>query len=246
MKELVKLSYIPNSRLTVKTLWLFRHCMQENMNVADVVVRYMAIENYFNKNDIGWKMYNNMQHIRVSNNSKIPKYRDDNGERFKKLIKSVIKNGYIYDYPIQINKDFYLFDGSHRLAIALYFDIEEVAVCFNEPMDFTPDYSLEWFIKYGCGEYVDIIRNKYIEILKNKCNKYKVYMGDIELDKDLADKFCTEKIINKKGIGSYYVLYDIYENKKVKFIRGKSIVKDYNYKQLKEYCKINKYRMEKV
>ncbi len=165
-KALVELSNIPNVKIYFNTKWFLKHSMGENMNIADIMIRILAIENYYGKNDFGFKLYNKMQNIRVSSNPLIPQIRANNEERFRKIIKSFEKNNFIEDYPIIINEDFKLFNGTHRLACSLFFDIKQIPVKFEErTIEKHPDYSLEWFEKVGLGNYIPIIKKKYKEII---------------------------------------------------------------------------------
>lgn len=43
------------------TEWLFSHSMKQNINRADILVRMLAIDNYYQKNDFGFQLYDTMQ-----------------------------------------------------------------------------------------------------------------------------------------------------------------------------------------
>ena len=68
---------------------------------------------------------------------------------------------------IEINKYFRLVNGSHRLAIALYFNLRTVPIKFYpQTIDFDPEYSLKWFKQQPeLNEYVGIIAKKYANIV---------------------------------------------------------------------------------
>lgn len=150
---------------------ILKTSMRNNMNISDVIIRYIAIENYYGKENNGFEHYSVMQSTRVRNNPMIPSYRDDNGKRFKELIKSVEENGYMNEYPISLNIDGMLFEGAHRLALALYHNLDEISYVFDNTITYTPDYSLDWFDKYDLGYLKPIIISKYQEILlKEKSN----------------------------------------------------------------------------
>lgn len=168
-KKLVELAKIPEIKISCNTEWLLKHSMGDNMNVSDIMIRILAIENFYGKNNYGFKLYNKMQKIRVRNNPKIPQFMADNQERFITLIKSFEKNGYLEEYPIIINNSFKLFNGTHRLACSLYFNIKNVPVTFEERViEYHPDYSIDWFRKEGLESYIPIIKSKYKEILEKR------------------------------------------------------------------------------
>lgn len=146
--------------------WVFGRSMRKNINRADILVRMLAIDDFYNKNDFGFRFYNEMQRIRCALNSKIPINYADHQEDFIKLINSMIK-GYNYNYPIILNKNKELLDGSHRLSLCLYYDIKQipVIVCNNET---NVDYSLDWFLRNGLQHFEEYILQKYREITE-KC-----------------------------------------------------------------------------
>lgn len=166
-QKLVELSKIPDVKIYLNTEWFLKHSMGENLNISDIMIRILAIENYYGKNNFGFELYNKMQKIRVTGNPTIPQYRADNQDRFISIIKSFEKNGYLEEYPIIINEDFKLFNGTHRLACSIFFNIKNIPVMFEERViEMHPDYSLNWFEKVGLENYIPIIKDKYKEILK--------------------------------------------------------------------------------
>ncbi len=150
---------------TINPFEVLKKSMKDNLNISDVIIRYIAIENYFGVDNNGFEIYSIMQSTRVKNNKNVPKYRDDGGKRFKELIKSVDENGYMNEYPIIFNQDGFLFDGVHRLALALYYGVEKISYEIDERIELTPDYSLNWFESYGLGHLKPLIISKYQEIL---------------------------------------------------------------------------------
>ena len=81
---------------------------------------------------------------------------------FISLINSFKKNGFCDKYPVELNKRFEIFEGSHRLACSLYFKISEIPVTFNTNLwDLEYDYSLEWFKKNNLTEYINVIKERY-------------------------------------------------------------------------------------
>lgn len=170
MKEkILKLFEIPGIVVKVPTIWLFKNIVEDTFQNAHIFVRYKAIQSFFYKsNEYWWNIYNFMQRKRVEQNPIIPREKANNEENFKALIKSFEKNGFIDEYPITLNEDFKLLDGSHRIALALYFNIEYVTITMKEK-NFNmhpPRYDIKWFEKNGFNEEViQDIKNCYSEII---------------------------------------------------------------------------------
>ncbi len=230
--------YITGIQFDAKPLWILTYSMGKNMNISDVIIRYLAIENYYNKNDDGFNLYSKMQKIRVNSNKRIPKYRDDQGTRFKKLIHSYEEKGYNLKYPVQLNKDFKLFDGAHRLALALYYDEETIPVYVDFTVDYTPDYSIDWFEKHEMKYYSSIIKDNYKRIIENKAIKYILLTHRKskqveEYFKDAIIKY-KEQYLEYKGV---YVIYDLLLENSTNYSCG--MVKNINhlYNKIVEYAK---------
>ncbi len=129
----------------------------------DTVVRYLAIENYFGLNDYGFKLYRKMQSLRMGED-----YVDSAETTFKNLIKSFDKNGYDNNSSITCDENLKLLDGSHRLALALYFGIPKLLVLIKRGNN-KVEYSEKWFIAKGFTiEERELIRNKANELIA-KC-----------------------------------------------------------------------------
>ena len=162
--ELLNLFNIPNIIVKIPTIWLLKNSMIDNKKLynAHLMVRYKTVEAYFNNDNKWWEIYNDMQRKRVSQKSIIPRQKAENEENFKNLIKSIQQNGFDENNPIIINRKFRLIDGSHRLTLALYFNIPYVPVTMNkETIDMDPEYSLRWFKENGYEDIVDEIINTY-------------------------------------------------------------------------------------
>ena len=154
-------------------MWLLKRSISDNMNASDIMIKMLAIDNYFGKNDYGMRLYCKMQKIRVSQNKLIEREKADNKENFIKLIESIKKYGFDDKYPIELNKNFEVFEGSHRLACALYFNIDIVPVKFNKMIwNLKYDYSLEWFKNNGMEDYIYLIKEKYEKTLKVEKEEY--------------------------------------------------------------------------
>lgn len=168
--EIIDLFNIPNLKVSVDTLWLFKHNMKENYYNSSIVVKILAIDCYYKKNTFGFSWYNEMQLKRVNDNPIVPKYMAYHEDEFRNLIKSFEINGYISDYPIVVNKDYYIVDGTHRLALALYFGIKRVYIKIDKksyPLK-SKDFSLEWFSKHDMNFVSESVIEKYNEIVKGE------------------------------------------------------------------------------
>jgi hypothetical protein len=135
---------------------------QENkpeFNRYDEIVRYLAIENYYNKNNFGFELYRKMQNARIGQGSD-----NEYVENFKVLIKSFDKKGYNDNSKIELDKYLSLVDGSHRMALAFYHKINIIS-CYIRPVYIPIEYTIEWFIENDFSiDEINIIKNKYREI----------------------------------------------------------------------------------
>lgn len=156
----------------MNTFFIFQNSMKDNFNISDVIVRILAIENFYGKNDFGFQWYNLMQRTRVAHNPKIPKDRANNQERFIKLIESFEQKGYDNNFPIELNKKMELLDGSHRFALSVYHHILSIPYFMPpEKSEVHVDYSLQWLIEHGLSFFVPTIKKKYSEIIFDYTNK---------------------------------------------------------------------------
>ncbi len=166
-QKLLELSNNKNFIIEVDTLWLLKHSMGNNYNASDVIIKFLAIENYFKKNEFGFDLYNKMQKIRVLNNPRVPNYRAYNKKRFISIIESFKEKGFDKKHPLIINESFKLFEGTHRMACALYFKIKKVPIVFDSRMiELNTDYSFSWFTKNGLNNYPKIIKERYERLVK--------------------------------------------------------------------------------
>ena len=169
--DLISLFDIPGIKVSVDTFWFFNHCMKNNYFNAHIMIRMLAIDCYYNKNNFGWDWYNTMQKKRVNDNPLIPPEMANHEKEFKQLIKSFEENGFIESNPIVINKDFLFIDGAHRLALALYFGIKRITVTVDKNYYFldSRDFSFKWFEEQGMGYVKEKAMKKYNEI----CEMYR-------------------------------------------------------------------------
>lgn len=130
-------------------------------NAIDVVVKLLAVENYYKINDFGFELYKKMQLKRVG---------EDWTERFIELIKS-FENGIDMESWIKTDLNYSIHDGAHRLALSLYHGYTDVPVrVFNVEVQ-RRYYGINWFRENGFTEKeIALIMSKLGEVL-NKCRK---------------------------------------------------------------------------
>lgn len=83
------------------------------------------------------KDYDKMQKARVSRNTRF---------RFLRLIDGISRDGYDpARFPVELNKSGEIFDGSHRTACALSFNVKFMPVKINKFLSVKPQYGRNWF-----------------------------------------------------------------------------------------------------
>lgn len=171
----VKEENVRHIHMDVRELFL-----QQNASVTewdyqrlDVIVKYLAIENYFQKNDYGFALHQKLQALRArQSENMIDGYEKLSSEVFKDLIRSVEAEGFWKESEIICDKRLFLADGAHRLAICLYFKIPEVKVkVVDKEINVLP-FTLDYLRQGGFTEKeILIIKNKAEELLDaNKVN----------------------------------------------------------------------------
>lgn len=86
-----------------------------------LAIRYAAIEQYLGKNEIGFDMYKRAQALHSS-----PETAGERLTAFCRLIENWQKNGYDEQSKISINTDYEIIDGTHRVALAKYFNQKQI------------------------------------------------------------------------------------------------------------------------
>jgi len=143
---------------------LSKQLRNERFNRYDLIIIFIAIEQYYDKNSIGYDLYEKMQKKRME-------YRGDKNDRhntidvFKGLLNNIESSGYNYNSFITVDKNQQLCDGAHRFSCALYFDIPVIAVkVLRGKSDIY--YGIDWFKKNLFNtEELDVIERKKKEIL---------------------------------------------------------------------------------
>lgn len=159
---------------TVKNVYINRSAKHVSLSVAelffhhnglqgflryDMIVRLLAVECYFGKNDYGFDFYKRMQVGRTGK-----EWAEKAVGIFKELIRSFEINGYDSKSEILLDKNLHLIDGSHRMALAMYNHIDRInAKVVVQEMDVF--YSIEWFYVHGfTKEECKILHDKYKEL----------------------------------------------------------------------------------
>lgn len=103
--------------------------MRKHQHDYFIAVRYLAIQEYYGKNNYGYSTYLKYLKLQTADKTRTPDARLD---QFKNLIKSWEENGYDHHYPIYIDRNSYLVDGAHRLSLALYHSLTQInCVCYS-------------------------------------------------------------------------------------------------------------------
>jgi 2-polyprenyl-3-methyl-5-hydroxy-6-metoxy-1,4-benzoquinol methylase len=178
------------SKYSIKELFLKQY-RNSNLNRADIVVRYLAIEQYYGKNDYGFDLYLRMQDFRIKNTN-------HSIDRFISLIRSIEFNGFSDDDPITVMNNYELFDGSHRFATALFFGIDFVSI---KKMNNIEE------IQYGYDFLQQIFSANEIEIIKSKEKEIVEFsLKYINFRDRIYNIFNTEK--QQFGRGNFYQSFE--------------------------------------
>ena len=217
---LKQLSAIPNIEILINTNWLFINSMARNMNISDVIIRYLVVEEYYQKKDIDEKqiieqlgkkidydsildlgfpmlaLYYQMQYKRSEFIKHISSIDVSSSiYNFLDLIHKVDIEGFNIDYPLEINQNFCLLDGAHRLALALYHQIPKIKVFFNQGLNYTPDYSIDWFKAMNMEKHIFNINNNYKKIIEKNSKSYYL-LSDSSIETDDLEKIYFVSINN--------------------------------------------------
>lgn len=149
-----------HSKYNVEEIFMNQNKLS-GFNRLDIVVRYLAIEDYYGKNKYGFELYKKMQGKRIDE-----EYIETSVDAFVKLIES-FERGYDEQSEIVLDEGLDLVDGSHRMALALYHGVKEISCkVYNEKI--AVNYGVEWFLKndFSLNE-IQIILDKCKELISN-------------------------------------------------------------------------------
>lgn len=93
--------------------------ISKNLSDFKIVVRYLALEQYFKKNEIGYDLYIKAFTTHVDKKTAIRRL-----ERYIDFISQWESKGYIPNTNIKINRKGQIIDGHHRTVLAKYFGLK--------------------------------------------------------------------------------------------------------------------------
>ena len=173
-----------------------------NFNAVDIVVKYLAIENYYGLNDFGFNLYKKMQMLRTGKNW---------NDRFISLIKSVEKS-YDDDSKIETDLNYSIHDGAHRTALALFHNKKNVPVRLFNTSIYRRSYDLSWFYEnLFTKEELEIIKNKLIETSFELLEK--ISAGNYSHNKKYKKQMADEAVSKVKTL--YFLLLMIEKDKMI-------------------------------
>lgn len=108
----------------------------------DILLRYLTVSSILSGSEKYVQEYKQMQAKRVDRDTEV---------NIRKLALNVGRKGFLSRYPISISSDGMLVDGAHRLACALFYEVDEVPVQIKH-MDKRVSYGREWFKEQGFKE----------------------------------------------------------------------------------------------
>lgn len=139
----------------------------------DIIINYLAIENYYGKNTIGWDFHNRYEGTGGFNDPVEAK------ERFVELIKSFEKTKtFLENCPVWLSDlvgHLHIRDGSHRVACAIYFGCDKIFGRLKNPRKRVNQRRVRQCSYLGVKhlaargftqDEIEIIKNKKDEILK--------------------------------------------------------------------------------
>ena len=129
---------------------------------CDFACRYLAIKDYNDGNERGFELYEKMQNARIGDG-----YSKEAVAKFKELIQSYKRNGYDKNSFIILDKNLTIIDGSHRIAMALYYNYSNItALILNKEVNV--NYSFDWFMKNNFSyDEVKLINKTGNELRRN-------------------------------------------------------------------------------
>ena len=150
----------------------------------DLIIRYLFIEEYFGENTShinGIALYKKMQDFRRKNSSG-----DEMIERFTKVIKSYQQNGHMASHPVEVDRNLFIRDGSHRTAAAMYLGLDEITVHYTE-IDLPVAKKLAVFEENGfTDEEKQLVADKTQQLLDRYNQPLQIVLGNIDEDKAMG------------------------------------------------------------
>ncbi len=146
--------FVTHTQYEVKQIFSTTECEFKRF---DIIIRLLAIENYYGENDFGWILYRKLRRCQLGNSQDVSSVEDS----FRNLIRSYESNGYMKDSEIFVDKSYRLINGSHRIAMAIYRNDKYVS-CRIVRKRSKCDYSLDRLKSMGfTNDELDVILKKY-------------------------------------------------------------------------------------
>lgn len=159
----------------------------------DIVVRLLAVKEYYGDNTFGWFLYRKMQNERIYEG-----YAELSVERFIQLIKSYEANGYDTVSEILVDKNLKLVDGSHRIALAIYYNLSYIKVRIVDE-EVANGFGIDWFKKRFDTEDCKRLIDEYEKIIWTIENDKKS-----DLEKLKEEIYCIFGKNQDFGRGEFY------------------------------------------
>lgn len=209
-------------REAVADLILMQISQEENKfnqyQAYDFAVRYLAIENYYNINNVGFELYKKMHTLAgnygqindvekfyklARSRNQVPIYgggkEQHSIEQFTKLINSIDEKGYIEESYVMSDRNLLSMNGSHRITMAFFNNLDYINVEVHNRI-FKRNYALDFFWEKGfTRDDIKLIKNT-MESIFLKCREKigcfycilfppaEKYFDDITLDISSIDK----------------------------------------------------------
>ena len=129
-------------------------------NRLDVIVRVLAVESFYGRNDSGMALYAKMQTLR-NPDANGGSYGDLAVPRFENLIRSIAERGYDPSSEIIVDRRLRLVDGAHRLSLAIYNDVKLVRMRMLDEERPEITYGREWFAPRFTKNELTAVENKF-------------------------------------------------------------------------------------
>lgn len=141
----------------------------DDFNQGNVLIKYHAIKQFYgNKNNDSWELYDEMMHARVKTCQFVEDSYYDHKEAFVELMRSFELNGFLEEYPIMVNENLDMIDGTHRLACALFFGIKAIPVIINcDSVYGVAEFRMSWFKEMGLYKQIEIIYEELDNLQRN-------------------------------------------------------------------------------
>lgn len=203
----------------------YNQWVDTSLNRYDVFVRCLAVDNYFGRNDYGFKLYDKMQARRRGS---LPGWVDT----YKALIKDIKNNGFDKEHPIRITNSI-LSDGSHRYSYMLNEGFEKIPVTIDDTLEHV-HWHKSWFDDKFTKEEITQIETKRLEIFDRfgffstimLWNSVEPYFDEIEEEISNSVPILESRTVeyNEDFVREIYKCDDIHPSKvekKIQYMKGR-------------------------